>query len=261
MRFLSSVIIITFLFSCRKDSTNSVLIIGHAGMGLDMPNAIYHDNSLEAVELCLSIPNSAGVEVDIQMDKQGCLWLYHNEYLDKITNLTGCINDKTTSEMEGAYYKTLKKEKLVKLNQVLPLIGFNQKLFLDIKNRNTCTNLGVNDILFKENLTNSVSNYKSKVNLIFSDVTWLLEFAIHYPSYFSTDNLSVGYNMLSTNSEIRGLVIRNKSIDKSQTLSIKSLNKEIYLFDIRSPKGNREAFSKNPIGIITDDIRAAVIDR
>jgi glycerophosphoryl diester phosphodiesterase len=261
MRFLYSLIILSILFSCRKKSNNSVFIFGHAGMGLDMPNSLYHDNSLEAIELCLSIPNSNGVEVDVQIDKQGCLWLYHDEYLDKITNLSGCVNDKTTKELEGAHYRTFKKEKLLKLNEILHLIGSDQKLFLDIKNRNAFSNSIVNDSLLNESLISVLTNNNSKVMVILSDLEWLTDFSTSYPTYFSTDNFSLGYSLLSSNSNLRGLVIRNKYIEKQQVSELKSLNKEVYLFDMRSPKGNRKAISKNPTGIITDDIRAALIER
>jgi hypothetical protein len=61
------------------------------------------------------------------------------------------------------------------------------------------------------------------------------------------------------NTKLRGIVIRNKAIEKYQVEMIQSLGREVYLFDIRSPKGNRVAFNKNPNGIISDDIRAALI--
>jgi hypothetical protein len=59
--------------------------------------------------------------------------------------------------------------------------------------------------------------------------------------------------------KVLGIIIRNKAIEISQIESIKSLDKEVYLFDIRSPKSIREAIKKNPNGIITDDIRAALV--
>lgn len=261
MRLLFKIIILILLFSCRKESNNSVLIFGHAGMGLDMQNSIYHDNSHEAIELCLSIPNSDGVEVDVQMDKEGCLWLYHDEYLDKITTLSGCVNEKATSELEGANYKTLKKEKIVKLSQVLPLIESNQSIFLDIKNRNACSNSIVNDSMFIKSLSSIFLGNNSKVKLILSDIEWLDTLSNLYPTYFSTDNFSLGFSLLSSNLNIKGLVIRNKFIEKSRVSELQNLKKDVYLFDLRSPKGNREALRKNPTGIITDDIRAAIIER
>ncbi|MBM3184985.1 MAG: hypothetical protein FJZ67_01675 [Bacteroidetes bacterium] len=226
-----------------------------------MENSVYHDNSKESVELCLSLPNSDGVEVDVQMDSQGELWLYHDEFLDNISSVDGCVSEKTTSQLEQSFYKTLKKEKLVKLSQILPLINENQKLFLDVKNRNACSNAIINFTQFQEGLFNILGNNNSNVYVILSDSNWLVDLSTIYQVYYSTDNFSEGFNILTEKPNVRGLVIRNKAIEKSQIEAIKNLNKEVYLYDIRSPKGNRVAFSKHPSGIITDDIRAALVDR
>ena len=199
MRLILKFLAISLVFSCTKKSYSSVSIVGHAGMGLSMENSLYHDNSKEAIELCLAFPNSDGVEVDVQMDNQGCLWLYHDEFLDNISNLNGCVNDKSTSQMEQAYYKTIKKEKLVKLSQIAALINENQKIFLDIKNRNACSNNVVNSIQFQERLSTLFGNNPSNVFLILSDKNWIEGLDEIYQVYYSTDNFSEGYNILNEN--------------------------------------------------------------
>jgi glycerophosphoryl diester phosphodiesterase len=261
MRLFFSTLLLLNLVGCTKNSNKQIFIFGHAGMGLSMQNAIYHDNSKEAVELCLSFPGSNGVEVDIQMDQQGCLWLYHDDFLDQITSLGGCINSKNTPEIEQCHYKTLKKENLVKLIEILPLIKSNQKIFLDLKISNSCSNSLVDYQLFKHSLTLALNSTSENVCLITNNVFLLSELADQYTTYFSSDNLELSKQIISENPDCRGLVIRNKTIEKSQVSYLKSLGKEIYLFDIRSPRGNRDALKKNPNGIITDDIRAALIER
>jgi len=261
MRLFFSTLLLLNLVGCTKNSNKQIFIFGHAGMGLSMQNAIYHDNSKEAVELCLSFPGSNGVEVDIQMDQQGCLWLYHDDFLDQITSLGGCINSKNTSEIEQCHYKTLKKEKLVKLIEILPLIKSNQKIFLDLKIANSCSNNLIDYQLFKQSLTLALSSISENVFLITNDAFWLSELAEQYRTYFSSDNFELSKQIIAENPNCKGLVTRNKAIDKSQISYLKSLGKEIYLFDIRSPKGNRDALKKDPNGIITDDIRAALIER
>jgi glycerophosphoryl diester phosphodiesterase len=261
MRLTVKLISILFLFSCSKKPELTAAIFGHAGMGLSMENSIYHDNSKEAIELCLAMPKSDGVEVDVQMDKQGCIWLYHDEFLDNITSINGCVNEKTTSELEEAHYKTLKKEKLVKLKDIISLVGPNQKLFLDIKNRNSCSNTPISFDLFNSSLENVISGDNSNIILILSDINWLKTLNESYNSCFSTDNYSEGYNLLNQDPKIQGLIIRNKEIESNQIKQLKTIGKVVYLYDIRSPKGNREALRKNPEGIITDDIRSALIEK
>jgi len=259
MRFTFNLFFLIILFSCSKDKKTQISVFGHAGMGLSIENSLYHDNSKESIELCLALPSSDGVEVDVQMDNQGELWLYHDEFLDNISSLNGCLNDKTTSEMEQAFYKTLMKEKLIKLKHVLPLIGENQKLFLDLKITNSCSNQIVDFNQFKESLSTLLENDTTNVFVILSDSSWLKKTAEIWPVFYSTDNFYEGYNLLVNYPKALGIIIRNKAIESSQIESIQSLDKEVYLFDIRSPKSIREAIKKNPNGIITDDIRAALV--
>jgi hypothetical protein len=110
-------------------------------------------------------------------------------------------------------------------------------------------------------LTLALNSTSENVCLITNNVFLLSELADQYTTYFSSDNLELSKQIISENPDCRGLVIRNKTIEKSQVSYLKSLGKEIYLFDIRSPRGNRDALKKNPNGIITDDIRAALIER
>ena len=94
-------------------------LLGHAGMGLSIENSFYHDNSLESIELALSINGCDGLEVDVQMSLDNSLWLYHDPNLETQTNLNGCISCKTDKELENGRYKTLHKEKLIKLMKLI----------------------------------------------------------------------------------------------------------------------------------------------
>jgi hypothetical protein len=55
--------------------------------------------------------------------------------------------------------------------------------------------------------------------------------------------------------------VRNAAINKEEISWIKSQYKELYLFDIRSLKGIRQAFDKNPTGIFADELRKALEER
>jgi glycerophosphoryl diester phosphodiesterase len=261
MRFTFSIGLLIILFACKKEKIGNVQVFGHAGMGLSMQNSIYHDNSFEAVHLCLAMPNSNGVEVDVQMDKEGNLWLFHDQFLDAESSLDGCVNDKSSSELGSGTYKTLKKEKIVRLSQIINEIGSGQKLFLDIKNANACKNSIVEINLFRESLNNLIDSVNPNIYLILNDVNWLSQLSNQFQVLFSSDDLVLADEVINQNAEVKGLVVRNKTIDKNKVNELKNQGKEVYLFDIRSPKGNREAMLKEPNGIITDDIRAALIER
>ena len=127
------------LFSCAKKQENeTVKILGHAATGLNMLNSVYHDNSKEAVEFALSIEGCDGVEIDLQLSKDGELWLYHDEKLETETNGSGCISSLTSAEIADLSYTTFHAEHLAKLSS-LDLTQFNGKeLILDLRQWNFC---------------------------------------------------------------------------------------------------------------------------
>ena len=66
------VVLVLILFSCQKKKDYvSIRISGHAGMGLENTNSIFHDNSFQSIELALAIEGCDGVEVDLQRAADG----------------------------------------------------------------------------------------------------------------------------------------------------------------------------------------------
>ena len=249
--------LILLLLSCsKKEDFSEVQVIGHAGMGLKMPNSIFHDNSMEAIELALTIPGANGVEIDVQMDLNGRLWLFHDEQLNEETNGTNCIPSNTTEYLKTLRYSSLKQEKLAELSQI-PFHNFEDKsFFLDLKTWNKCAESTVSIEDFKAALL--AINLPNKCNVILSDPSWIPFFIDEFNVYFASDDFHYAKTILKQEAMVKGLVIRNTSVNKTQTQEIIEQNKEIYLFEIRSPKGVKSALTKRPSGIISDDLRAAI---
>ena len=67
--------------------------------------------------------------------------------------------------------------------------------------------------------------------------------------------------MIPKHPSIVGLVIRNSVIDAQDVTWIKQQLRSVYLYDIRSLKGIRQAYEKNPTGILADDLRNALEER
>ena len=263
MRFSCSFFIITIiLFSCQKGKPYAdVEVIGHAGMGLDMSNSIYHDNSLEAIELALSISGSNGVEIDVQQDKNGTLWLFHDESLDESTTATGCIADKSTTELENVRYKSLHKEQLIKLSE-LNFDKFQSKsLFLDLRFYQSCSKSYADGLKFKNALLDLQLQTIDKLYLIIPSATYLPIFEADFKVLYANDILEDCFSVLNQDSLVKGIVIRNQSINGSQVETLKSMDKHVYIFEMRSPKGIKSALKKYPTGIISDDLRAAIIQK
>ena len=249
--------LVLLLLSCsKKEDFSEVQVIGHAGMGLKMPNSIFHDNSLEAIELALTIPGSNGVEIDVQMDLNGRLWLFHDELLNEETNGINCISSNTSEYLKTIRYSSSKQEKLIQLSQI-PFNEFQGKsFFLDLKTWDKCSENSVSVEDFKAALT--ALDLPENCTIILSDPSWIPFFIDEFNVYFASDDFHYAKTILTQEAMVKGLVIRNTSVNKAQTQEIIEQNKEIYLFEIRSPKGVKSALTKRPSGIISDDLRAAI---
>jgi glycerophosphoryl diester phosphodiesterase len=257
MPFRLLYILVLLLLSCsKKNDFSEVQVIGHAGMGLEMSNSIFHDNSLEAIELALTLPGSNGVEIDIQMDLNGRLWLFHDEVLNEETNGTNCISSNTSEYLKTLRYNSLKQEKLAGLSQI-PFNQFqNKRFFLDLKTLNKCSGNTVSIEDFKAALT--ALDLPENCTIILSDPNWIPYFKDDFTIYFASDDFQNAKTILTQEAMVKGLVIRNAAVNMAQTQEIIEQNKEIYLFEIRSPKGVKSALQKRPSGIISDDLRAAI---
>ena len=141
MRYIKFLVFAMCLYSCTKTVIDKKTnIIGHAAMGLNSSSSIYANNSLEAIQLALSFSNCKGIELDVQMDNLGQLWLYHDENLSTKTNAEGCINTIDPDVLSAAFYKTIHHEKLVKLDQNVLEILKDKTVFFDLRHFNPCTN-------------------------------------------------------------------------------------------------------------------------
>lgn len=247
--------------SCNKhEAYPEVQIFGHAGMGMDMPMSIYHDNSLESVVLSLTLPSIDGVEVDVRMSADGTLWLYHENKLEAHTNGEGCIFETTDAELETIRYKSLHSEKLARLDQVWPYLGERQ-IILDLKHWNACTEGYVDMQRFKEALYEIPEKYRSQITLDSSNPNWLSELAKDFSVVFSTVTVDEGLFQLNKVPELKGLMLRSKDITAEQISALKSQGKVCYLFEMRSSKMQRAAMKKAPTAILADDPRGALVIR
>ena len=259
MRYINFLVFAMCLCSCTKTIIDKKTnIIGHAAMGLNSSSSIYVDNSLEAIQLALSFTKCKGVELDVQMDNLGQLWLYHDENLSTKTSADGCINTIDPDVLSTVFYKTIHHEKLVKLDQnVLELLK-DKTVFFDLRHFNPCTNSIIESTKIKNALlaleVDSLENYI----FITSNYELLETLSEQFKVFYSTDNYEQGLQIMFDYPECDGLVIRNVSITSDEVHAIQALNKQVAIFEVRSPKGTKIAFNKAPDYLITDELRTAL---
>lgn len=264
MRWINLIFICSMFVSCyKKETFPTVQLLGHAGMGLSQQNAVYVDNSLESIELALSLSGSNGVEIDVQFSKDGTAWLFHDFELDERTNASGCIAEKTDAELSQIRYKTLKKEKLIRLSDILPLVSESHTILLDLKGYNACSNSYISSF---ETIQNQLFKFKSacassSVFCITANYNWMIQFDLNeIPFFFETEELSAALAAIE-NQPIEGIVVRNSKFDREEIAQIQATEKKVVIFEVRSPKGIRSALRKLPDYLITDDLRATIIEK
>jgi glycerophosphoryl diester phosphodiesterase len=250
------------LWSCRKqESYPEVQIFGHAGMGMDIGMSAFHDNSLEAIELALSLPTVNGVEVDVRMSADGTLWLYHENTLEAHTDGEGCIFETTDQVLEKLRYKSLHREKLARLDQIWSFVRPQHKVILDLKHWNQCTAGYVDMQRFMEALYAIPLEFRGQIVLDSSNPNWLAQISQDFKVVFSTVTFDEGLKQLEKVPALAGLMLRSKDITAEQIAFLKTLGKESYLFEMRSSKKQRAALQKQPSAIIADDPRGALVIR
>ena len=262
MRF-KLIILIALLFSCRKGNYSSVTIFGHAGNGLTIQNSIYHDNSLESIQFALETEGVFGVEIDVQLSKDGDLWLFHDSQLDNETNSTGCISEKLSEELIDVHYRTINKERLVRLKDIPLNSCAGKTLLIDVKYLNDCAGEDINVPVFIDEIE-SIATNNPQVNFIILSKSkyWVSAFQnAGFEVYFEMENLSEYESLINSGIHCEGFILKSSSCTAEDVAFLQQNDKKVIIFDIRAPKPIRQALKKLPDGIITDDIGAALIEK
>ena len=258
MRF--SILLIAFLlFSCsKKESFESIRVFGHAGTGIQISNSVYHDNTQESVELALAQNGCEGVEVDIQLSKDGTAWLFHDSDMLRETGESGCISGKTDAELEAIRYQSFHHEKLVRLSD---LKTYGKAVFLDLKHASSCSV----QLTPLDQLADDLENFRNQspgaeLKLITFNPEWIdplldLGFTVFYEAEDYAEALLYAPKVLD------GFVFKSEHITKDQLADLRNKGFETVLFEVRSPKGIRRALRKAPDYILADDIKATLVEK
>jgi glycerophosphoryl diester phosphodiesterase len=119
----------------EKDVNNVTLIFAHRGASRRCP-----ENTMIAFKTAHQL-GAHGIELDVQLSKDGIPVVIHDYYLKRTTNGSGYIKDKTLSELKkldaGSWFsKKYKNERIPSLEEVFEWITFNSLLVnVELKNQ------------------------------------------------------------------------------------------------------------------------------
>lgn len=256
-------LILIVLFSCKKHTSYTVKIIGHAGNGLNISTSVYPANTLESIELALGTTGISGVEIDLQLSADNELWLLHDRKLETETSGSGCISESTYEQLKNVHFKTINKEKLVRLKDLDFSKYSGKTIYLDIRHYNGCNEA----LLPFENIQTVLNEALTGWNnihfiVITNHKPWLNGFsAAGWTTYSDIQTMDEFTTLKQGNYVYDGVVIRNSAATKEDVNTIKSENKKVILFDMRAPKPTRQALKKQPDAIIVDDLKTALIEK
>lgn len=262
MRYKVIFIAALVVFSCKKkEQFDDVQLIGHAGAGLDSGTSPYHDNSQEAIDYAIQMEGIDAVEIDVQCSASGSMWLFHDLNLAEDTKGEGCVNSVTDDYLTTLSYNGLEKEALLKLGD-LDFPFATKTCFLDVRHYNSCTEQFIDQQTVINAIDASLLPFSmSEVSVITNNPNWVHEFYLKGWNVYFEAGTADAYLNFGLLSETTGLCIRNSEIDRSEVESVKQAGKEVVIFEVRSPKGIRSGLRKHPDYLMTDNLKAAIIEK
>jgi glycerophosphoryl diester phosphodiesterase len=244
-------------------SERKIKIIGHGGMGIGQ---VYPMNSYESILYSLSL-GSDGVEIDVQMTKDGVLVAFHDEELETKTNKKGKIYEQNWDEIRGAEYISsapYTKYRVIRLEDIFEHVPNLEKytLALDIKGFNPSTSSAYYNKL-NTALISLLEKYKQKRNLDlnkvyieFKRIDLIESLQKERPNYqiFVYANFEVAIEK-ARQYNLRGITVQTNNLTKE---NVEQAHLEEFLvatLNTHSKKRNIEAINKGVDYIQTDKVK------
>ena len=236
-------IFITLLGSCL--SNKDVIVVGHRGA---MGHAL--ENTVESVKKAIEL-NVDGIEIDVFKSKTGELVVYHDPFLNRLSNSNALI--------EQISLDSIKKVKLVgglsipTLNEVIDIIPENIFLNIELKGENTAikTNKVIIEYINRSNFTPSsfiVSSFRWDELVEFRNTNKDVPIAILVDSLYKIDiaiKLAKEINAFAINPN-------NEFLTKEIVKKVQSFNIKVYPYTINDLSSIKRMKSMGVDAIITD---------
>jgi hypothetical protein len=184
--------------------------------------------------------------------------------LESETSLSGCIPDVSSEVLKTGKYSTLHQEKIARLSEIDTNRLQGKELILDLRHYNECFAEFVNVVQIIDRLDDigfsSAKGYTVFVNV--SRKEWVQPFVdagFHVLlSIYSMAELTYAESVYPG---MYGYIMKNSDVTTENVKAIQQSGKKLFIFEVRSPKMTREALRKGPDGILSDDLRTAIIEK
>lgn len=254
-----------------------IIKLGHAGMGFESvinPFNPYPPNGITSLTKAMEL-GADGVEVDLQMTKDGVLILFHDLHLEESTDIIGCIQDRNWAEIEnasfkiGAFFDLFHDDKILRLDSLLagfqkmdnhPYIHFDMRAYNPCNTENQYEHSDkMCDILV--HMLDAYNVPAEKMLLISTSkkvLAYLQSLDSNYPiSFEETSDFNAG---LATVNELglTSLTIKRKLLTTELVAKAHAQNIEVVTFGGKSRSGTAQIIGLNPEAVHTNNIEAMV---
>ena len=103
----------------------------------------YPENTITSFEKAMKIPGLTGIELDIQLTKDGEIVVIHDERVDRTTDGIGFVRNYTLKELKTLHIHTGKEEPehIPTMKEVLDLLGPSLKRYINDENSGIMLNI------------------------------------------------------------------------------------------------------------------------
>jgi glycerophosphoryl diester phosphodiesterase len=262
---------LTFIPGSKKTgyNRNDLLILGHAGSGFlypIYPFNPYPANSMKSIKKALEDNGADGVEVDVQLTKDGVPVLYHDVTLESKTNAKGLIDDHLATDVVGLKYKggffydIFHRERIITLEQMLQLFSTYSELpFLHIDLRN---NKPERHAYYAQTVTSLLSKYNyplSKLVFISPDPDFLLSFRQIEPKaslVLDIDGELEKSLRIAYQHNFDGICVNSKKITPEQVARVKQKGLQVVLFGGKSHSSIEQMLALGPDAVQVNNLKA-----
>jgi glycerophosphoryl diester phosphodiesterase len=211
------------------------------------------ENSLKSIEA--AIKAGYGIEIDVQLTRDGQAMVFHDDLLDRLTAEKGPVRNKTQQELE-AIPLTGDGGTIPSLGTVLELVDGQVPLLIEIKDQDG--EMGPNVGQLEEATCAALKDYKGDVALMSFNphaVAKCAQFASHIPRGITTSSYEGGFwpeVPAATRDVLRGIpdydrvgacFISHEStdLDRPRVAELKAKGARIFTWTIRSSKEETDA--------------------
>ncbi len=248
---------------------NRIGVIGHGGMGIQSYSNQLPHNSFSSVVQTIEKLNADGVEVDVQLSRDGVLILYHSKLLESSTDCFSCVHESYAEDLIKCRYRNdfyanvFTNEKVTTLEKVVKRFSdrsIKPLLFLDLKTFLPCeTDLLYED--YRQNMVDAllvlIEKYQAEDWIIIE--SWDLELLKMIRENNSSLKLKISTGKTESILEAHehgfyGIVMEYREITREEVGLAHSLGVKVSLYSPKSRRGIRKAIEKNPDFIQTDNV-------